>query len=215
MLMTHAFLKKNAEERANFHSTPNTFGLNYGSVYARHPAKFGLELLETGEEGDFLRLRFDFKKNPKYALLQTKVAESVHKTQFTSFFHPDNPELPPTDFWNFIDRSGLYYHMKSLLPSNPFRKPPATEGLGDGELLARSFSVFPFVARTADGKLENLGTGYRIDSSGGQGALSRFDPSRTFEENYREGPWQKAIGRTEFAELVRALADKGFFILKD
>ena len=156
MLMTHVFLKKNAEGRANFHCTPNTFGLNYGSVYAKHPDKFGLELLESGEEKNFLRLRFDFKKNPKYALLQVKIAENVHKVQFLAFFNPENPALHPTDFWNFIDRSGLYYHMKSLLPGNPYRKPLPTAGLDDGALLSRSFAKFPFLAESADGKIENL-----------------------------------------------------------
>ena len=45
--------------------------------------------------------------------------------------------------------------------------------------------------------------------------LSVFDESLTFEENYRERPWEKTLSREGFAELVRKLVDNGFFVLRD
>jgi hypothetical protein len=48
-----------------------------------------------------------------------KLLNEVNKRQFTRYLE----YIHPRDFWDFIDRTGIYYHFKVLYKKNPYLAP--------------------------------------------------------------------------------------------
>ncbi|MDQ1344065.1 MAG: hypothetical protein QG650_785 [Patescibacteria group bacterium] len=103
--------------------------------------------------------------------------------------------------------------MKSFSKENPFRKKTVGD-LSEEAILGKKFSIFPYLVRTHDGKLENLGTGYRIEIPKNREFSEWFDASRNVSDNFHEGIWKKTLTLEDYVELVRTLAEKGFLILE-
>ena len=103
--------------------------------------------------------------------------------------------------------------MKSLSGENPFRK-KTVGNLSKEAILEKRFSIFPYLIRTSDEKLENLGTGYRIEIPKNRDFSEWFDASRNVSDNFHEGAWKKILSMDDYVELVRTLVEKGFLILE-
>ncbi len=121
---TFVFLKKNIELRNNYTCTPNLFGLNKGSVFHRNPEKFWLKLMENTSRDILLNVASTFLVDRQTHQKRLKYISDIHAFQFLSFYNPMKVEkLSPVWFWEFIDRSNVYYTIKTLSNKQPFRYP--------------------------------------------------------------------------------------------
>jgi len=113
--MTLKFLCNNIDKLDYYTCTPNIYWLMKWSYIYNNPEKFNIEILEEGELiEDFLYM---WKKRDFNFLF--KLLNEVNKRQFTRYLE----HISPRDFWEFIDRTGIFYHFKVLYRKNPYLYP--------------------------------------------------------------------------------------------
>lgn len=144
MYETFLFLSKNVRERDNYTCSPNVFGLNKGSVFEKHGEKFGVETKPAADSPTSLRLRLEMVRTNLFSESQRQFALEIHREQFLGFCKKEFVTGGMArEFWDFVDRTGLFYHLKSFSKNSPFRKPvrEAEEALKgtDEEILAGKF----------------------------------------------------------------------------
>ena len=87
---------------------------------------------------------------------QRQFALEIHRQQFLEFCSKELVAgTVPRDFWDFIDRTGLFYHLKSFSRESPYRKPirEAAElsKLPESELLGKKFALSEYLRERPDG----------------------------------------------------------------
>lgn len=169
MYETYLFLSKNVRSRDNYTCSPNVFGLNKGSVFEKHGEKFGVETKTSEDSKTSLRLRVEMVRTTLFSESQKQFALELHRQQFLEFCDKGFVSGGiPRDFWDFVDRTGLFYHLKSFSRKSPFRKPAveiaALLSKTDDELLETKFRISEHLTAIAGTtKTMNLATGCVMD----------------------------------------------------
>lgn len=112
-LMTFQFLCNAITKMKHYTCTPNIYWLMRWSFVHKYPHKFGVQV--TGDANQSI---LDFLVNGKprdYAFLW-KITREINKQQFSKYID----SIDPNEFWDFIDRSGIFYHFKVLYKKNPY-----------------------------------------------------------------------------------------------
>lgn len=115
MLLTFKFLCSCIEKFKYYTCTPNIYGLMRGSYIYKNQEKFELTLVWTSPD-DVVILDFAYRWIVRDNTFIRKLISQTHRKQFTSFLDIPNP----TDFWLFIDRTGIFYWFKALFEENPY-----------------------------------------------------------------------------------------------
>ncbi len=174
MYETFLFLSKNIRERDNYTCSPNVFGLNRGSVYEKHGERFGIQISRDKPDAASLKLRLEMIRSKVFSQAQQKFANEIHRLQFLEFVNPNAiPENFPKDFWDFIDRTGIFYHLKSFFRESAFRKTvrdrEALLRTPWKESLKRRYRLGKYVNVKGVDSLINLATGYSLSFKAGTG----------------------------------------------
>lgn len=111
---TFKFLCNSIEKTDHFTCTPNLYGLMRGSFMYKHPERFWMNIISDSADivWDFLV----YGKKRDYTFLQWIISK-VNEYQFTKYF----PYIDSNHFWDFIDRSAIFYHFKVQYRKNPYK----------------------------------------------------------------------------------------------
>lgn len=211
MYETYLFLSKNVRERDNYTCSPNVFGLNKGSVYEKNGEKFGLEAKTSAPVSKTsLKLRVEMARTALFSEAQRQFALEIHRQQFLEFCSKElTGGAMPRDFWDFVDRTGLFYHLKSFSRESPYRKPlrEAAELLEmpESELLTRTFALSPYLWERREGDecvIRNLATGYEL----------RFPKPGTFEKWNPESALSENLRATGTGDVLKKLVEYRFIL---
>ncbi len=121
---TYKFLKVNIDESNFFTCTPNIFWLMKWSKIFKDRKKIWIEI-EKNDLNSIFKLDYNFKYNWQYRDIYTlsEIQNKIHFSQFTPWLSGKSREkIDSTDFWNFIDRSFIFYLLKRYNRINPFLK---------------------------------------------------------------------------------------------
>lgn len=210
MYETYLFLSRNIRERGNYTCSPNVFGLNKGSVYEKHGEKFGVEIIEKPVSKTALQLRIEMARTGLFSESQRQFALELHRLQFLDFCSKDLVKgAVPRDFWDFVDRTGMFYHLKSFFPESPYRK-PVTEARKVLEsdfaaLLAGKFDWTPYatVSGTAESPvLTNLATGFSVGTPCHSSSSALAGTPGFFKRRTSETPSDGTPGFPNFSEAT-------------
>ncbi len=118
---TYSFLISNIKKSKYFTCTPNLFSLMKGPRIFREREKYWVDISKWDLENPF-KLSYDFTvdSKPRSMNLLRSCEREVHRTQFLPWIDKDNTSIHPRDFWDFIDRSFLFYLMKRYHETNPY-----------------------------------------------------------------------------------------------
>lgn len=117
--LTFDFIKDNLFSRDYFTFSANVFSLNKGSKIFRKPEKYGIEVIDSSFKSQgvqFKNLTGDF-----YSYKELK--EKSNRLYSYMFFDPDfiDDKLQyGYDFWDFVDRTHIFYTQKLLYSKNPY-----------------------------------------------------------------------------------------------
>lgn len=181
MYETFLFLSKNVRSRDNYTCSPNVFGLNKGSAYEKHGEKFGVKVLDKPASKTSLRLRIEMAKTALYAESQRQFALEIHRQQFLEFCAPESVSgTVPREFWDFVDRTGAFYHLKAFHRKSPYRR-PIREILEFADSPTEAVLAEPFrlseYAFAEGSTVRNLATGHRLPlPEGGNFVPEAWDP---------------------------------------
>lgn len=118
--ITYKFLKNNIIHSNYYTCTPNIFCLMKWPKIFNEQEKYWVEIDKNKLENPF-SLVYEFtyhEKKINYTLLYKFVGD-LHKTQFLPWLL-DNNQINSISFWEYIDRSWIFYIMKKYYTSNPF-----------------------------------------------------------------------------------------------
>lgn len=118
-MATFNFIKDNLFSRDYFTFSANVFSLNKGSKIFRKPEKYGIELL--GDSFKAQGVPFKNIKESTYSYVELKAMSN--KLYSYMFFEPDfiDDKLKyGYDFWDFVDRTHIFYTQKLLYSKNPY-----------------------------------------------------------------------------------------------
>jgi hypothetical protein len=153
-----------------------------GSVVHNNPEKFGIEIIEAN--GDLIGNYLENGKPRNIAALY-QLTDAVNKQQFTRYLDNVNPR----DFWDFIDRVGIFYYFKSVYQKNPYLFPFShIQKLLENEkltYLTRKFKKTNFFTISRENRiLFSFITYKQISlSEDEKNFLEKYDENKTLQEN--------------------------------
>jgi|SaaInlV_120m_DNA_4_1040238.scaffolds.fasta_scaffold00593_10 hypothetical protein len=118
---TYQFLKTNIIKSNFFTCTPNTFWLMRWPKIFIDREKLWIEINKEELDIPFrLIYEFKYKWKERNLWLLKKFQSSLHNCQFTPWIAENNQEINFRDFWDYIDRSYIFYLLKRYHNTNPF-----------------------------------------------------------------------------------------------
>lgn len=122
ILTTYKFLKNNIIKSNYFTCTPNIFWLMKWTKIFRNSKKMWLEL-DKNDLNDPFMLNYNFTEKGKKRnfILFKKVQEKLHRTQFLPWLSKES-KIDWKAFWDYMDRSYIFYLLKRFSNCNPFLK---------------------------------------------------------------------------------------------
>ena len=180
-------------------------------MYEKNGEKFGVETKAPAPVSKTsLKLRVEMARTALFSEAQRQFALEIHRQQFLEFCSKDLVAgTVPRDFWDFVDRTGLFYHLKSFSRESPYRKPvreaAALAALPASELLSKKFALSEYLRERPDDNgyaVRNLSTGYEI----------RFAAPGTFEKWDAELPLSENLGAAGTPETVERLIEYRFIL---
>lgn len=120
--ITYKFLKDNIINSWYYTCTPNIFWLMKWPRIFSEMKQYWIEVDKKDLNNPF-KLNFEFTHNWKKRNLNLlkKFEENLHKTQFLPWL-TNNSFISWRDFWDYIDRSYIFYLLKRYHEINPFYK---------------------------------------------------------------------------------------------
>lgn len=118
-LKTLNFIKSNLINRKYFTYSANVFSLNKGSDIYKNPSKYEIELLEH----DFKAQGVPFKnlKNDSFSWNELKnYSYEIYSYMFFEEDYINDKFNYGYSFWDFIDRTHIFYYQKLLFDKNPY-----------------------------------------------------------------------------------------------
>ena len=121
---TYNFLKSNIINSNYFTCSPNIFWLMRWPKIFSEKEKYWIEIEKKELNNPFNLILFDFKVNWEYRNMDLlmKHEQDLHFSQFLSWFTGDKRNfINSRNFWDYVDRSSIFYTMKRLYKKNPYR----------------------------------------------------------------------------------------------
>lgn len=118
---TFNFIKENLFSRDYFTFSANVFSLNKGSKIFRKPEKYGIEVYDSSFKSQGVPFKNIVGDSYSYNELRTM----SNKLYFYMFFDPDYIDDKLNygyDFWDFVDRTLIFYTQKLIYSKNPYLK---------------------------------------------------------------------------------------------
>ncbi len=121
--LTYKFLKSNIIKSNYFTTTPNIFWLMKWPEIFNNRDKYKIEINNLDLENPF-KLIYDFKVdwNSRNMKLLYSYNRDLHRAQFLPWIDENNSLIAPKAFWDFIDRSYIFYLFKRLYRKNPYHR---------------------------------------------------------------------------------------------
>ncbi|MDD3120304.1 MAG: hypothetical protein PHF46_02760 [Candidatus Gracilibacteria bacterium] len=118
ILKTYAFLKKYIKESDFFTCSPNIFYLMKGTEFYNNKEKYGITL---ENDDDFCLSYLDYFENNEERDIDFlfKLHYDIEKEQLIPWL--SGKDIDVGDFRNFIDRSSLFYHLKTFYKKSPYK----------------------------------------------------------------------------------------------
>jgi len=118
---TYNFLIKMIEKLNYYTCTPNIFHLMKNSIFYKEKEKYLIEIQEKEDENIF-KLSYDFLVDWKYRNINllNKYSNDIHMRQFLPWLKINQENF--LNFWDFIDRSYIFYITKIFNRINPSKK---------------------------------------------------------------------------------------------
>lgn len=176
-----------------------------------------MEIKEVPTSRTSLELRLEVIRSTLFGESQRVFSHELHREQFLEYCEKDwVGGRIPRDFWDFIDRTGMFYHLKSFSRYSPFRKPLnevlENEKLSTEAILAGKYSPVWYLEITKDGpgsRIRNLATGKSVHVSRFTpheliASFTDWDGNATLRENLFE-KHELRIGESEIRDLATSL----------
>jgi len=120
--ITYQFLKNNIINSNYFTCTPNIFWLMKWPKIFSEKEKYWVEVKKEDLENPFkLNYDFTYKGKSRNLKLLKNFEENLHKIQFLPWL-TNNHNISWRNFWDYIDRSYVFYLLKRYHKTNPFYK---------------------------------------------------------------------------------------------
>lgn len=120
-IWTFKFLSQHILNTNYFTCTPNIFWLMKGSKIFKNLEDYWIKIEKKDIENPF-NLRYDYSVNWKwvnYNFLK-KLENELHRQQFNPWLEDKN--INYRDFWDFIDRSFIFYLFKRFYKESPYKE---------------------------------------------------------------------------------------------
>lgn len=121
IVTTYKFLKENIVKLKNYTCSPNIYSLMKWTKIFSERDKHKVEINKKDLDNPFklsYKFKVDWKKN-NYKLL-FKIEEELHRAQFTPWLDSKNYSINASRYWEYLDRSYIFYVMKRSYERNPY-----------------------------------------------------------------------------------------------
>lgn len=153
---TLEFIDYQLENRKYFTYSANVFYLMKGSDIHKHPEKYNIKIDDKYETEKLSDINF-IDNNPGEKYTRDELAYLSRKAYSKLFFKEKDLDYATIqtgyNFWDFLDRTGLFYEHKLVNSCNPYLSELAIDSLNDG-ILDQYFKLLPLFISSTDSRYE-------------------------------------------------------------
>ncbi len=153
---TLSFIESQLRKRRYFTYSANVFYLMKGAPIHSEPDKYGIEIVDSHQNDKLSGLKY-IDRNPgdKYSLVELqKLSKRSYSQMF--FRNPDgDPFVTEIGFhyWDFLDRTTLFYEHKLVNKSNPYLAMARSSGSNDG-IFSEKYHLLPLFFTRYNSQME-------------------------------------------------------------
>ena len=153
---TLEFIDYQLKNRKYFTYSANVFYLMKGSDIHKHPEKYNIKIDDKYENEKLSDINF-IDNNPGEKYTRDELAYLSRKAYSKLFFKEKDLDYSTIqtgyNFWDFLDRTGLFYEYKLVNSCNPYLSESDINSLSDG-ILDQYFKLLPLFVSSCNSKYE-------------------------------------------------------------
>lgn len=153
---TIEFIDYQLKNRKYFTYSANVFYLMKGSDVYKHPEKYNIKINDKYEDSKLSDISF-IDNNPGEKYTRNELAYLSRKAYAKLFFKEEDLDYATVqmgyNFWDFLDRTGLFYEHKLVNSYNPYLSKVNIDKLSDG-ILDQHFKLLPLFITSDNSKYE-------------------------------------------------------------